>query len=47
MMRGMCGWYLTGMPHAAHYKNLLTQINTLKELEDILVEYRNIMNKQR
>lgn len=40
MMRGMCGWYLTGMPYAAHYKNLLTRVNTLKEIEDVLKEYR-------
>jgi nifR3 family TIM-barrel protein len=45
MMRGMCGWYLTGMPHAAHYKNLLTQVNTLKEIEDILQEYQILLNK--
>ena len=39
MMRGMAGWYLTGMPYAAHYKNLLTQVNSLQEIEEILKEY--------
>lgn len=40
MMRGMCGWYLTGMPYAAHYKNLLTQVNSLQEIAAILEAYR-------
>lgn len=43
MMRGMAGWYLSGMPHAAHYKNRLTQINTLQELQSILKEYRDLL----
>lgn len=40
MMRGMAGWYLTGMPYAAQYKNRLTQVNSLQEIRGILEEYR-------
>lgn len=40
MMRGMAGWYLTGMPYASSYKNQLTQVNSLDELKQILDTYR-------
>lgn len=40
MMRGMAGWYISGMPFAASYKARLTQVNSLQEVRDILHEYK-------
>lgn len=45
MMRGMAGWYLAGMPYAARYKSRLSQVNTLQEIQDILNEYKEQLDK--
>ena len=50
MMRGMAGWYITGLPHASEYKNRLSSISSLREMKEIIEEYRmlikNFMEKQ-
>lgn len=40
MMRSMAAWYISGLPYAAGYKNRLCQVNTLREMKDILEEFR-------
>ena len=50
MMRGMAGWYIAGLPHASEYKNRLSSISSLREMKEIIEEYRelikNFMEKQ-
>ena len=43
MMRGMCAWYISGMPSANKYKNRLALSNSEKEMHEIINEYRNMM----
>ncbi len=44
-MRGIATWYLTGMPYAAHYKNLLTSVNSLAEFHDVINQYRKVLQE--
>ena len=43
MMRSMAAWYIAGMPYAAGYKNKLAQMNSLREMKEILAEYRLVL----
>lgn len=38
-MRGLASWYLKGLPCSHEYKDRLSKIKTLQELEDILDDY--------
>lgn len=40
MMRSMAAWYISGIPFAAHYKNLLCQTASLTDMKRILEEFR-------
>lgn len=40
MMRGMASWYISGMPYAASFKNRLSMMKSLAEMEEIILEYR-------
>lgn len=40
MMRGMAAWYLAGMPYASGYKNRVSSIESLADLDRLLAEYR-------
>lgn len=46
MMRSMAAWYITGMPFAAKYKNLLCQTETLADMKGILEEFRHLLKAQ-
>lgn len=39
-IRGIAPMYLTGMPHASHYKHALTQVTSLKDFNVIIEEYK-------
>lgn len=39
-IRGIAPMYLTGMPHASHYKHALTQVTSLKDFNAIIEEYK-------
>lgn len=39
-LRGIAPMYLTGMPHASHYKHALTQVKTVAEFDEIIEEYK-------
>ena len=41
MMRSMGPWFLTGMPNGAKYKNQMSSLETLLELEILLDKYRS------
>ncbi len=43
MMRGMGSWYIAGMPHAAKYKNQLSQCNTLEDVKNTIAAYREVL----
>ena len=43
MMRGMAGWYIAGLPHASEYKNRLSSISSLREMKEIIEEYRELI----
>ena len=43
MMRGMGSWYIAGMPHAAKYKNQISMCSSLKEMKNIIEDYRNLL----
>ena len=47
MMRGMAGWFLSGMPYAAQYKNRLTNMKSRAEMEEIIAEFRLLLNAYR
>lgn len=40
MMRGIASWYIAGMPHAAGYKNRLSMMKSLAEMEEIINDYK-------
>ena len=40
MMRGMAAWYVTGMPNCSQIKKALSSIHTLKDLQQILKDYK-------
>lgn len=40
MMRGIASWYIAGMPFASSYKNDLSSMNCLADMERILNAYR-------
>lgn len=40
MMRSMAGWFLFGMPYAARYRERLSRVNALKDLKEVLGDYR-------
>lgn len=44
-MRGLAPHYLTGMYNAAMYRGKLNQINTYNDLEAIILEYKEYLNK--
>ena len=46
-MRGQAPWYLKGMKGASTVENQLTQIESLKELVDILEDYRSTLEKDK
>ena len=46
MMRGLAGFYLTGMPFSAQYRNRLACADTLQELQDIIEEFRDVLGRQ-
>ncbi len=46
MMRGMASWYIAGMPYAASYKNRLSMMKSLKEMEEIILDYRQKLDEQ-
>lgn len=39
-IRSIAPMYLTGMPHASHYKHALTQVTSLKDFNAIIEEYK-------
>ncbi len=39
-IRGIAPMYLTGMPHASHYKNAITQVTSLEDFNKIIEEYK-------
>ena len=45
MMRGMCAWYIAGMPSANKYKNRLALSKSEEEMHEIIREYRNMMTE--
>lgn len=47
MLRGMAGWYLAGMPYAAQYRNRLTNINNIGELNETIAEFRGLLKEYR
>ena len=44
-IRGIAPMYLTGMPHASHYKHALTQVTSLKDFNAIIEEYKRKVTK--
>jgi nifR3 family TIM-barrel protein len=46
MMRGMASWYIAGMPYAASYKNRLSMMKSLAEMEEIICEYKQKLTEQ-
>ena len=45
MMRGMAGWYISGLPYAAEYKNALSSITSLLQMKDIIEKYRKLLSE--
>lgn len=45
MMRGIASWYIAGMPHAAAYKNRLSMMKSLAEMEVIINEYKQKLSE--
>lgn len=45
MMRGMAGWYISGLPYAAEYKNALSSITSLSQMKDIIEKYRKLLSE--
>lgn len=44
-MRGLAPHYLTGLYMSTRYKGMMNKLNTLKELEDLLNEYKGVLIK--
>ncbi|MGM9959684.1 MAG: tRNA dihydrouridine synthase DusB [Allobaculum sp.] len=44
-MRGLASWYLKGLPKSHEYKDRLSKVRTLQELEEILDEYRELIHQ--
>ena len=45
MMRSMAGWYITGMPFAARYKNELCSVSTYEDMVRIMDSYRALLSE--
>lgn len=45
-MRGLSGWYLKGLPQSHVFKERLSRINTLDELDAILDEYQALASQK-
>ena len=45
MMRSMAGWYITGMPYAARYKNELCTVRTYEDTVRIMDSYRALLSE--
>ena len=44
-MRGLAGWYITGMPHSAKIKNLTSQLETYQDLETLFTDYLSFLSE--
>ncbi len=47
MMRGLGGWFITGMPDSAKVRNELSYIRTFGDMEEILERYRKVLSERR
>ena len=45
MMRGIASWYIAGMPRAASFRNRFSMMKSLKEMEEIVREYKELINE--
>lgn len=45
-MRGLASWYLKGLPASRLYKDRLSKIRTYAELDEILTEYEDLLNRE-
>lgn len=41
-MRGLASWYLKGLPSSRIFKNEMSQMNTLEDLENILHQFMEV-----
>lgn len=41
-MRGLASWYLKGLPSSRYFKNEMSQMNTLEDLENILYNFLEV-----
>ena len=41
-MRGLASWYLKGLPSSRIFKNEMSQMNTLEDLENILRQFMEV-----
>ena len=41
-MRGLASWYLKGLPSSRIFKNEMSQMNTLEDLENILRQFMKV-----
>ncbi len=45
-IRGIAPMYLTGMPHASHYKQALTQVDSLHAFNTVIEEYKEKLKEK-